>query len=407
MYSDALTHDRDCHDYYYCCGPQLTSFRIPDAQCTIYELSPPCDQQQQLVAAMIPPSATVPIMHPTSTEISFAALLLKVSTGSTDLEKREWSALIGIVTAIIGNILISFALNIQRYAHIKLGKEQDQRNSRWGSRRGSQPGSAGYGTEQAQIAAKRAELNLNAPAYDEDDAGHRARYHEAGDHDGLEEYSPRSRSSSESSTKGQTQSTSYLKSPYWWAGILLMITGEAGNFLAYGFAPASIVSPLGVVALVSNCIIAPCLLKERFRQRDLWGVVVAVGGAVTVVLSAETSENKKSPRDVWVAITRWEFELYLGISSLLIVLFLWASGRYGHKSLLIDLGLAGLFGLLSVRRTPDRQCLYSFFRCIHRAVNKGYCFYALGHPVASPDFPNHLSPFVDIGRQRFTSNTLC
>ena len=29
-----------------------------------------------------------------------------------------------------------------------------------------------------------------------------------------------------------------------------MTIGEAGNFLAYGFAPASIVSPLGVVALV-------------------------------------------------------------------------------------------------------------------------------------------------------------
>src|SRR6202012_637307 len=54
---------------------------------------------------------------------------------------------------------------------------------------------------------------------------------------------------------------SYLKSPYWWAGIVLMTLGECGNFLAYGFAPASIVSPLGVVAIISNCIIAPLVMK--------------------------------------------------------------------------------------------------------------------------------------------------
>lgn len=90
-----------------------------------------------------------------------------------------------------------------------------------------------------------------------------------------------------------------------------MTIGEAGNFIAYGFAPASIVSPLGVVALISNCVIAPFMLKERFRRRDLAGVLVAVAGAVSVVLSAETSETKMGPKDIWEAITRWEFELYL------------------------------------------------------------------------------------------------
>ena len=123
-----------------------------------------------------------------------------------------------------------------------------------------------------------------------------------------------------------------------------MTLGETGNFLAYGFAPASIVSPLGVVALVSNCIIAPCLLKERFRQRDFWGVLVAVGGAVTVVLSAKEGEIKMGPDDVWKAITRWEFELYLGITLGMIVALSWASNKYGDRTIMIDLGLVGLYG---------------------------------------------------------------
>jgi uncharacterized membrane protein len=123
-----------------------------------------------------------------------------------------------------------------------------------------------------------------------------------------------------------------------------MCLGETGNFLAYGFAPASIVSPLGVVALISNCIIAPCLLKEKFRQRDFWGVLVAVAGAVVVVLSAKSSEEKIGPHEIWVMITRWEFLLYLALSIILIIVLMWASGTYGPRSILIDIGLVALFG---------------------------------------------------------------
>ena len=254
--------------------------------------------------------------------------------GHGGLEPHEWNALIGIVTAIVGNVLISFALNIQRYAHIRLSRQRHRQHDSW-------KGKSSYGT-QVKIAEERAELNLNAPATN-------AAGRSNGDyHDENTPLNSR-RSSSESTVKHekdgrQEPNTTYLKSPYWWAGILLMTVGEAGNFLAYGFAPASIVSPLGVVALVSNCIIAPCLLKERFRQRDLWGVLVAVGGAVTIVLSAKNSENRMNPHDLGAAITRWEFELYLGISAAVIITLMWTSSKYGGRSILIDLGLVGLFG---------------------------------------------------------------
>jgi len=123
-----------------------------------------------------------------------------------------------------------------------------------------------------------------------------------------------------------------------------MTIGEAGNFLAYGFAPASIVSPLGVVALISNCIIAPFMLKEPFRARDALGVVIAVGGAVTVVLSASDNNPKLGPDEIWQLIARWEFETYFGITLALIITLMVLSNRYGDKSILIDLGLVGLFG---------------------------------------------------------------
>ena len=269
--------------------------------------------------------------------------------GDTGSKLREWSSLIGIVTAIVGNILISFALNIQRYAHIRLSREHDEKAGEWSNGR-SQDDNRDYGTQQVDIAEERA--RLNSETLPEDVSTRKRQYSNGyGSNSALAEGVPlHSRSSSESTVKQSEKPKphpdrkTYLKSPYWWAGIVLMTIGEAGNFLAYGFAPASIVSPLGVVALVSNCIIAPVLLKERFRQRDFWGVLVAIAGAVTIVLSAKNSETKMGPRDVWAAITRWEFETYLGITAALIVLLMWASGRYGEKTILIDLGLVGLFG---------------------------------------------------------------
>lgn len=271
--------------------------------------------------------------------------------GDTAAKLREWSSVIGIITAIIGNILISFALNIQRYAHIRLGQEQHQ----GGQEKNGRPRKykqKSYGTEhQGKIAENRAKANLNSSVEDgelsEEENGHNRR------EDFMPTTSIHSRSSFGSDVEDYEKQPhgeerkSYLKSPYWWAGIILMIVGEAGNFLAYGFASASIVAPLGVVALVSNCVIAPCLLKERFRQRDFWGVVVAAAGAVVVVLSAKQSETKMGPGDIWDAITRWEFELYLGITAFLIIVLMWASGKYGERTILIDLGLVGLYGKLT------------------------------------------------------------
>lgn len=42
----------------------------------------------------------------------------------------------------------------------------------------------------------------------------------------------------------------YLKSPVWWAGIITMVLGEVGNFAAYAFAPAILVTPLGALSVL-------------------------------------------------------------------------------------------------------------------------------------------------------------
>ena len=44
----------------------------------------------------------------------------------------------------------------------------------------------------------------------------------------------------------------YLRKPLWWIGFVLMVFGEIGNFSAYGFAPASLVAPLGTTTVIGS-----------------------------------------------------------------------------------------------------------------------------------------------------------
>ena len=284
-------------------------------------------------------------------------LLLSTTTSPIHhIHPADWASLIGIITAIVGNLLISFALNIQRYAHIRLDQEYNEK--RYGTQPGDQSlsGTTSYGTQQEEIAEERSKVNATAPGPGKPQELGEEEDEDANDMRQSFETEATLRSSEEEADRRK----SYLKSPIWWVGIVLMTVGETGNFLAYGFAPASIVSPLGVVALISNCLIAPLMLKERFRQRDFWGVLVAVGGAVTVVLSARQNETKLGPGELWNNyIKRWEFLVYVIITVIGIVALTIASPRYGTRTILVDLGLVGLYGGYTALSTKGVASLLS------------------------------------------------
>lgn len=310
---------------------------------------------------------------------------IHTSSFASNGSSRNWSSIIGIVTAIIGNILISFALNTQRYAHIKLSRERDVELEKQKPKR---DGITGYGTQQARIAEERAvkvhKTQQNGAVVDgqQDESAPL-----------LGSGNGKTSTGSSDSSKSSSTEKSYLQSPWWWLGITLMVLGECGNFLAYGFAPASVVSPLGVVALVSNCLIAPLMLHERFRLRDALGVVIAVAGCVTVVLSAKGSNPRLGADEIWKLIATWEFETYLACTVILIVVLLWASTKYGDRTILIDLGLVGLFGQYWFRQT--HRALLTVPRWLHCTIYQGHRITLVKHHLARCDFSPHLSPTRD------------
>ncbi|KAK6353540.1 hypothetical protein TWF696_005503 [Orbilia brochopaga] len=313
-------------------------------------------------------------------------------------QPARWSSFIGIIIAITGNIVISFALNIQKYAHIRLAREkslqlQERKQSKRRRRRrrqkkkllsagnGGTPPPAANGTRNGRTTvdglhppngngSPNGSHNgddedlesswISTDAYDSPEFGddeERGLGHLDDSDD--DRYLLESPNRSPSKNNKIAAAPPYLRSRWWWTGIILMTIGECGNFLAYGFAPASIVSPLGVVALISNCLIAPLMLKEPFRRRDFLGVIIAIAGVGVIVSSSSPKEQKLTPEQIWWEISQTPFEIYFGVTCGLIAALLYLSNVYGSRIILIDLGLVGLFGGYTALATKGVSSLLS------------------------------------------------
>jgi drug/metabolite transporter (DMT)-like permease len=285
----------------------------------------------------------------------------------TDESLARWSSFIGICIAIAGNVLISLALNIQKYAHTRLERDAlRQRTRRLRARRMNlaqariqrasfRDSSEGFGL----VTECDEDVSEESPLLSQSDSRHSLPANDSARRDVDDDEHEASTAQLDFGKTHTHFPEAYIRSPYWWLGFFLMFVGECGNFLAYGFAPASIVSPLGVVALVCNCVIAPVMLKESFRGRDILGMIVSVIGAVTVVWSAEKLEIKLGPDEILDAISQTAFKVYFVATCALIVILMYLSSRSGHKTSTIDLGLVALFGGYTVLSTKGISSLIS------------------------------------------------
>ncbi|CAF0841569.1 unnamed protein product [Adineta steineri] len=57
----------------------------------------------------------------------------------------------------------------------------------------------------------------------------------------------------------------YLYEIQWWVGLITMGIGEICNFVAYGFAPASVVTPLGALSVLVSALMAVRFLNEKLN----------------------------------------------------------------------------------------------------------------------------------------------
>ncbi|XP_069456637.1 NIPA-like protein 2 isoform X2 [Ovis canadensis] len=180
--------------------------------------------------------------------------------------RRNQIHLFGVLLAILGNLVISISLNIQKYSHLRSAQQEHPRP--------------------------------------------------------------------------------YFRSVLWWSGIILMALGETGNFAAYGFAPITLIAPLGCMSVTGSAIISVMFLRENLRASDLLGMTLALVGTYLLVNFAPNITQAISARTVQYYFVGWQFMIYMILEILVFCILLYFHKRKGMKHIVILLTLVALLGII-------------------------------------------------------------
>ncbi|KAK4356488.1 hypothetical protein RND71_025459 [Anisodus tanguticus] len=142
---------------------------------------------------------------------------------------------------------------------------------------------------------------------------------------------------------------SYLVEPLWWIGMITMIVGEIANFVAYAFAPAVLVTPLGALSIIVSAVLAQIILKEKLHPLGILGCVLCIAGSVVIVIHAPQERPISSVKEIWYMATQKAFLLYMGsVIVLVFILVFYFAPQCGHSNVLVFTGICSFMGSLSV-----------------------------------------------------------
>ncbi|XP_034029733.1 NIPA-like protein 2 [Thalassophryne amazonica] len=148
--------------------------------------------------------------------------------------------------------------------------------------------------------------------------------------------------------QSQRSSKPYYTSWLWWCGVLLMGVGELGNFAAYGFAPASLIAPLGCVSVIASAIISVVFLKETVRAADIIGGTLAITGTYLLVTFAPHTSSHITAHLVQYYAVSWHFLLYLFVEVIIFCILLYLYKMKHVKHIVVVMLLVALLASLTV-----------------------------------------------------------
>jgi len=163
--------------------------------------------------------------------------------------------------------------------------------------------------------------------------------------------------------RNNTASVPYTQLKGWWLGLGFMFIGEIGNFLAYGMAPASLVSPLGAITVISNAVLSRLMLNEPMPRQKALGVVATLIGAVIIAVNAPstlctTDDAGKlllEEEEIYNSLMTWRACFYLVgvaitafcVSNPMKLPFL-ISDKFRAEKVMVNCVLCGLAGTMTV-----------------------------------------------------------
>ncbi|KAI5335880.1 PREDICTED: probable magnesium [Prunus dulcis] len=141
----------------------------------------------------------------------------------------------------------------------------------------------------------------------------------------------------------------YLLEPLWWIGMITMVVGEIANFVAYIYAPAGLVTPLGALSIIVSAVLAHFLLKEKLQKMGMLGCLLCIVGSTVIVLHSPKERSLSSVEEIWELAIQPAFLLYTAsVVAVTLVLILYCSPRYGQTNILIYIGICSMIGSLTV-----------------------------------------------------------
>ncbi|XP_034384870.1 NIPA-like protein 2 [Cyclopterus lumpus] len=148
--------------------------------------------------------------------------------------------------------------------------------------------------------------------------------------------------------QSQRGSKPYYTSVVWWCGVALMGIGELGNFAAYGFAPASLIAPLGCVSVIASAFISVIFLKETVRVSDILGGALAITGTYVLVMFAPHTTTHITALLIQYYVLSWYFLVYLLLEVLVFCILLYVYKWRKVKHIVIVMLLVALLASLTV-----------------------------------------------------------
>lgn len=232
--------------------------------------------------------------------------------------------MIGFLLAICGNTLIACSLTLQKRAHNAAGDS-------------SQPSRLGdYEQPEDQ---QHPSAHTSGDTSDDDPPS-----------DSMEDHA------TDVESQQPVQSPSryhFLSNSTWWMGTFLMAAGEVGNFAAFGFAPASLVAPLGAWSVVLSAILAHVFLQEHVSNRNLLGIALCVVGAFLIGAAGPDVSAAEAALDadtVTRLLLRTPFVIFILSTLTATALLIYISHRttLGRKYIFVYVGVSSLLGGVTV-----------------------------------------------------------
>lgn len=125
--------------------------------------------------------------------------------------------------------------------------------------------------------------------------------------------------------------------------------GEVANFVAYAFAPASLVTPLGVLSVLVSAVLASKYLNERLNLLGKMGCLLCILGSTVIVLHSPKEEEVSSLSELLIKIKEPGYVSYVLIVAMCALSIAFHFGpAYGNQNILVYICLCSSVGSLTV-----------------------------------------------------------